>query len=84
MKMAILMITHDLGVVANMADEIIVMYHGEIMEYGSLKDIFHNAQHPYLKSLLKAVPRFGMSSNERLIPIRKSILKFPHWDRKLI
>ena len=71
MKMAILMITHDLGVVANMADEIIVMYHGEIMEYGSLKDIFHNAQHPYLKSLLKAVPRFGMSSNERLIPIRE-------------
>ncbi len=71
LEMAILMITHDLGVVANMADEIIVMYHGEIMEYGSLKDIFHDAQHPYLKSLLKAVPRFGMKTNERLIPIRE-------------
>ncbi len=71
LEMAILMITHDLGVVANMADEIIVMYHGEIMEYGSLEDIFHDAQHPYLKSLLKAVPRFGMGQNERLIPIRE-------------
>jgi len=69
--MAILMITHDLGVVANMAEEVVVMYHGEVMEHGSLTDIFRNAQHPYLKSLLKAVPRFNMEPGERLIPIRE-------------
>lgn len=69
--MAILMITHDLGVVANMADEVVVMYHGEIMERGSLDDIFKNPQHPYLDALLKAVPRFDMKPGERLTPIRE-------------
>ena len=71
LQMAILMITHDLGVVANMADEIIVMYHGKVMEQGTLDHIFRNAEHPYLKALLKAVPRFGMKSDERLVPIRE-------------
>ena len=69
--MAILFITHDLGVVANMADEIVVMYHGKVMECGSLHDIFHRAEHPYLKALLRAVPRFGMKPGERLVPIRE-------------
>lgn len=69
--MAILMITHDLGVVANMADEVVVMYHGEIMERGSLDDIFKNPEHPYLEALLKAVPRFDMKPGERLTPIRE-------------
>ena len=69
--MAILMITHDLGVVANMADEIVVMYRGEVMESGSLEDIFHDAQHPYLRALLAAVPRFDMEPGERLVPIRE-------------
>jgi peptide/nickel transport system ATP-binding protein len=68
--MAVLMITHDLGVVANMADEIVVMYHGEVMESGTLDDIFRNAQHPYLKALQHAVPRFDMKPGERLTPIR--------------
>ncbi|NKB55695.1 MAG: dipeptide ABC transporter ATP-binding protein [Alphaproteobacteria bacterium] len=68
--MAVLIITHDLGVVANMADEIVVMYHGEVMESGTLDHIFHDAQHPYLKALQKAVPRFDMAPGERLIPIR--------------
>jgi len=71
LKMAILMITHDLGVVANMADEIVVMYHGKVMEQGTLDHIFREAQHPYLKALLQAVPRFGMDDNERLVPIRE-------------
>ncbi|MFN4310376.1 MAG: dipeptide ABC transporter ATP-binding protein [Ferrovibrio sp.] len=69
--MAILMITHDLGVVANMADEIVVMYHGKVMERGGLHDIFEQPQHPYLKALLKAVPRFDMEPGERLVPIRE-------------
>ena len=69
--MAILMITHDLGVVANMADEVVVMYHGKVMEHGTRDQVFRNAQHPYLKALLKAVPRFDMKDGERLVPIRE-------------
>jgi peptide/nickel transport system ATP-binding protein len=69
--MAILMITHDLGVVANMADEIVVMYHGQVMEHGTLDDIYRDPQHPYLQALLKAVPRFNMEDGERLVPIRE-------------
>lgn len=69
--MAILLITHDLGVVANMAEEVVVMYHGQIMESGTVDDIFRNPQHPYLKALLHAVPRFGMRDGERLTPLRE-------------
>ena len=69
--MAVLMITHDLGVVANMAEEIVVMYHGEVMEHGTLDHIFRDPRHPYLKALLKAVPRFDMAPGERLVPIRE-------------
>ena len=75
-KMALLMITHDLGVVANMADEVVVMYRGEIMESGSVEDIFRHAEHPYLKSLMAAVPRFHMAEGERLVPIRSIESKF--------
>lgn len=71
LKMAILLITHDLGVVASMADEVVVMYHGKVMEQGTLEDIFKNPSHPYLKALLKAVPRFHMAEGERLTPIRE-------------
>ena len=69
--MAMLMITHDLGVVANMADEVVVMYHGEVKESGTAHDIFTTPRHPYLQALLKAVPRFGMEPGERLTPIRE-------------
>ena len=69
--MAVLLITHDLGVVANIAEEIVVMYHGEIMESGTLDDIFRRARHPYLRALLRAVPRFDMQPGERLMPIRE-------------
>ncbi len=71
LNMAVLIITHDLGVVANVADEVVVMYHGRIMERGGVEDIFANAQHPYLKALLHAVPRFGMGKHERLVPLRE-------------
>ena len=69
--MAVLLITHDLGVVANIAEEIVVMYRGEIMESGTLDDIFCRARHPYLRALLHAVPRFDMQPGERLTPIRE-------------
>ena len=71
LKMSVLIITHDLGVVANVADEVIVMYNGKVVEAGSIDDIFRNASHPYLKSLLRAVPHFNMKPGERLIPIRE-------------
>ena len=71
LHMAVLMITHDLGVVANVADEVVVMYHGKVMEQGAVEDIFRNPQHPYLKALLAAVPRFDMKEGERLVPIRE-------------
>ena len=71
LHMAVLLITHDLGVVANMAEEVVVMYHGKVMERGTIEDIFRDPRHPYLRALLRAVPRFGMKSGERLIPIRE-------------
>lgn len=70
LDMAVLWITHDLGVVANMADDVIVVYHGKVVERGTLQDIFNNARHPYLKALMRAVPRVGMQADERLTPIR--------------
>jgi len=69
--MAVLLITHDLGVVANMADEVVVMHRGRVMESGSVTDIFREARHPYLKALMRAVPRFNMAPGERLTPIRE-------------
>jgi len=69
--MAILIITHDLGVVANMADEVVVMYQGKVMEAGAVDDLYRDPQHPYLKALLRAVPRFDMEPGERLVPIRE-------------
>ena len=85
--MAILMITHDLGVVANMADEVVVMYHGKVMERGPVSDIYRAPEHPYLKALMRAVPRFGMKPGERLVPLREihaeagALLKKKNVDR---
>jgi len=71
LKMAVLLITHDMGVVSSFTEEIVVVYHGEVMESGDIRDVFRNASHPYLKSLLKAVPRFDTDPGERLVPIRE-------------
>ncbi|TCO79598.1 peptide/nickel transport system ATP-binding protein [Plasticicumulans lactativorans] len=68
--MAVLLITHDLGVVANMADEVAVIYHGRIMEAGTVEAIFSDPRHPYLKALLAAVPHFDMHPGERLVALR--------------
>ena len=72
MGMAILLITHDLGVVANMADEVVVIFHGEIMERGPVEDIFRRPRHPYLKALLDASPHFDMQDGERLVALREA------------
>jgi peptide/nickel transport system ATP-binding protein len=71
LRMAVLMITHDLGIVANLADEVVVMYHGQVMEAGTVEDIFRDPRHPYLRALMRAVPRFNMAPGERLTPIRE-------------
>ena len=71
LRMAVLLITHDLGVVANMADEVVVVYHGRLMERGALRDIYSDPRHPYLKALMRAVPRIGLDRGERLTPIRE-------------
>ena len=71
LHMAMLIITHDLGIVANMAEEVVVMYQGHVMEAGSIDDIFHAPTHDYLKALMRAVPRFDMAPGERLTPIRE-------------
>lgn len=67
--MAIIMITHDLGIVANMCDKIAVMYAGEIIEYGTCDDVFYNPKHEYTKGLLESIPRINSDEHERLIPI---------------
>ena len=70
LHMAVLMITHDFGVVANVADEVVVIYHGRIMESGPAEALFGDPRHDYLNALLRAVPRFDMQPDERLVPIR--------------
>lgn len=66
-KMALLFITHDLGVVAQIADQVIVMYAGRIVETASVHNIFVNPKHPYTQGLLKAIPLW--SANKPLVPI---------------
>ncbi len=67
--MAIIMITHDLGVVASMCEKIAVMYGGRIVEYGTTDDIFYNPKHEYTKGLLKSIPRLDAEVHEKLVPI---------------
>jgi peptide/nickel transport system ATP-binding protein len=67
--MAIIIITHDLGVVAEIADEIVVMYAGRIVEHASTELIFAQPQHPYTWGLLKSIPRLDTPREEELIPI---------------
>lgn len=69
MDTAIVLITHDLGVVANMADRVAVMYAGEIVEQGTLDEIFYEPQHPYTLGLLRSMPNLNASRSEPLIPI---------------
>lgn len=66
----IILITHNMGIVADMADDIAVMYMGKIVEFGTKEQIFLSPSHPYTKALLKSVPVLGAGDNARLEPIR--------------
>ena len=67
---AIMMITHNMGVVAEMADDVAVMYMGNIVEYGKVEDVFTNPAHPYTKALLQSIPVKKKKKNQQLEPIR--------------
>ena len=68
--MAIIMITHDLGIVASMCDRIAVMYAGRIVETGTCDEIFYHPKHEYTKGLLESIPRLDSTKHEKLIPIK--------------
>jgi peptide/nickel transport system ATP-binding protein len=67
---AVIIITHDLGVVAELADDIMVMYAGRSVEQGSAREVFHSPQHPYTWGLLGSMPRLDRDRSERLLPIK--------------
>ena len=71
--MSILFITHDLGVVAEMADDVAVMYAGQIVERTSAAHLFATPRHPYTQGLLASIPRSGRARGERLVPIPGSV-----------
>jgi len=73
--LAIILITHDMGVIAEMADEVVVMYLGRLVEQGSVDDIFHAPQHPYTKLLLKSIPNIMAKPRTKLATLVGSI---PH------
>ena len=67
--MSIIMITHDLGVVASMCERIAVMYAGHIVEYGTTDEIFYEPSHEYTKGLINSIPKLTTEESERLVPI---------------
>jgi oligopeptide transport system ATP-binding protein len=68
-NMSVIFITHDLGVVADVCDKVAVMYAGNLIEKGSIDEIFYEPKHPYTWGLLKSVPKINADEHERLIPI---------------
>jgi len=77
--MAIMLITHDLGVIAEMATDVAVMYLGRVVEQAPVDEIFHAPRHPYTQALLRSIPRMRSRSRERLNPIAGAV---PHpYDR---
>lgn len=67
---AIVLITHDMGVTSEMADDIIVMYMGNVVESGTAREVLKNPLHPYTKALLASIPVLGMGKNQQIEPIR--------------
>ncbi|QKG83765.1 ABC transporter ATP-binding protein [Kroppenstedtia pulmonis] len=67
---SIVLITHDLGVVAEMADRVVVMYAGKVMETGTVEEIFYRSRHPYTWGLMESVPRLDLSRGQNLTPIK--------------
>ncbi len=79
--MAMLLITHDLGVIAEMADQVAVMYAGRIVEMGDADHVFRHPRHPYTVALMRSIPRLGMSSAEPLKVIRGMIPDAGNWPQ---
>ncbi|MEE9147775.1 MAG: oligopeptide/dipeptide ABC transporter ATP-binding protein, partial [Candidatus Tectomicrobia bacterium] len=73
--MALMLITHDLGVIAEMADYVVVMYLGQVVESAPVDDIFHAAKHPYTQALLQSIPHLRSHARERLASIMGTV---PH------
>ncbi len=71
--MSIIFITHDLGVIANMADDVAVMYLGRVVEYGTVRQIFENPQHPYTQALMQSIPKLGSKGRGRLASIEGTV-----------
>lgn len=71
--MAVMIITHDLGVVAEICDDVVVMYLGQVVERANVDDIFHDPKHPYTQALLKSIPKLGHGKEGRLNPIAGSV-----------
>lgn len=71
--MSILFITHDLGVVAEMCDDVAIMYLGKIVEYASVQEVFGNPRHPYTVALLNSIPKLGEANAGKIIPIEGSV-----------
>jgi peptide/nickel transport system ATP-binding protein len=77
---AVIIITHDLGVVAELADEVLVMYAGGVVEYGTAEDVFDRPQHPYTWGLIGSMPRLDRERSDRLMPIKgtpPSLIRVP-------
>ena len=68
-NMSIILITHDLGIISDLCDRVIVMYAGKIVEEANINDIFYNPKHPYTWGLLRSIPKLTADGHERLIPI---------------
>jgi len=71
--MAVMLITHDLGVVAETCDEVVVMYLGEVVEQADVDSIFYDPKHPYTQALIRSIPRLGAGRTQKLNPIEGSV-----------
>jgi oligopeptide/dipeptide ABC transporter ATP-binding protein len=67
---AIMLITHDMGVVSELADDVVVMYMGNVVEQGTLEEVFISPKHPYTKALMRSIPILGKGRNQKIQPIR--------------
>jgi len=73
LNMALIIITHDLAVIAELADKVLIMYLGKNVEYASVDELFYNPKHPYTKGLLSSIPKLGKGSRQRIEPITGSV-----------
>ncbi|WFR58293.1 ABC transporter ATP-binding protein [Anaerocolumna sp. AGMB13025] len=73
LNMSIILITHDMGLVAEMADRVLVMYAGQIVEEGKVSDLFQNTEHPYTRALLQSIPSIRDKETRELVPIKGAV-----------